>query len=192
MPYESCPRCGLRIYCVRGEECPRCGTRLGVRPRDVQAPAEWPTAAGEPRTPVERVLARARRELRMDAAVLTEVVDGREVLLASVGNGRIPGLVAGAAAPLEDTICRMLLEGAIEGIVRDAAGDERTRALPAVTLTGLGAYIGVPVTAEAARVYVLCCLAGEARRDLTEADLWFLRGLVASLQPAIDAQPGAG
>jgi ribosomal protein L37E len=188
MPYESCPRCGLRTYCVSGEECPRCGTPLGAPARGGNAPPEWPTAAAQPRTAVERVLARARRELRMDAALLTEVVDGREVVLAAVGNGRIPGVVAGAGAPLDETICRMLLDGTIDGIVRDTAGDARTRELPAVQLAGLGAYIGVPLTAMAAHEYVLCCLAGEARSDLTDADLCFLRGLIATLTPAIEAQ----
>jgi GAF domain-containing protein len=188
MPYESCPHCGLRTYCVSGEECPRCGTPLGAPGRGGTAPPEWPTAAAQPRSAVERVLARARRELRMDAALLTEVVDGREVVLAAVGNGRIPGVVAGAGAPLDETICRMLLDGTIDGIVRDTAGDARTRELPAVQLAGLGAYIGVPLTAAAAHQYVLCCLAGEARPDLADADLCFLRGLSATLAPAIEAQ----
>jgi GAF domain-containing protein len=174
---------------VSGEECPRCGTPLGVLPRSAHGPPEWPTASSEPRTAVERVLARARRELRMDAALLTEVVDGREVVLAAVGNGRIPGLVSGAAAPLDDTICKHLLEGTIESIVRDTAGDERTRDLPVVKLAGLAAYIGVPLTGAAARLCVLCCLAGEARPDLTDADVTFLRGLIGTLRPAIDGQP---
>src|SRR4051812_34273609 len=144
MPYESCPRCGLRTYCVAGEECPRCGTPLGAAPRTGRALPEWPTAASTPRGPVERLLARARRELRMDAALLTEVVDGHEVVLAAVGNGRIPGVVSGANAPLRDTICQRLLDGTIDAIVRDTAGDTRTRDLPAVRTAGLGAYIGVP------------------------------------------------
>src|SRR3954469_2685199 len=190
MPYESCPRCGLRTYCVRGEECPRCATPLGAAPRAGPAPPEWPTAATTPRGPVERILARARRELRMDAALLTEVVAGREGVLAAVGNGRIPGVVAGAGAPLRDTICQRLLDGTLDGIVRDTAGDERTRDLPVVREAGLAAYIGVPLTAAAARIYVLCCLAGEVRPDLTDADVRFLRGLVESLRPAIEAVPG--
>jgi hypothetical protein len=188
MPYESCPQCGLRTYCVSGEGCPRCGTPLGVLPRAAQGPPVWPKASAEPRTAVDRVLCRARRELHMDAALLTEIVDGREVVLAAIGNGRIPGLVAGAAAPLEDTICKRLLNGTIESVVRDAVGDARTRDLPAVRLTGLGAYIGVALAGAAARRYVLCCLAGEARPDLTDADVRFLQGLVATLRPAIDAQ----
>jgi GAF domain-containing protein len=191
MPYESCPHCGLRTYCVSGEACPRCGTPLSVLPRAAHGPPEWPTASAEPRTAVERVLARARRELRMDTALLTEVVDGREVVLAAVGNGRIPGFVSGAAAPLDDTICKQLLDGTIDNVVRDTAGDARTRDLPVVKLTGLAAYIGVPVTGAAARRYVFCCLAGEARPDLTDADVRFLRGLVLTLRPAIDEQARA-
>jgi GAF domain-containing protein len=174
---------------VSGDECPRCGTPLGRTSRTAQAPPEWPTAAAEPRNAVERVLARARRELRMDAALLTEVVDGREVVLAAVGNGRFPGFVSGAGAPLDDTICKMLLDGTIDGVVRDTGGDARTRDLPVVQLTGLAAYIGVPLTGAAARQYVLCCLAGEARPDLTGADLGFLGALIGSLRPALDEQP---
>src|SRR5215210_1533142 len=191
MPYESCPQCGLRTYCVSGEECPRCGAPLGVLPRSAHGPPEWPTAAAEPRTAVERVLARARRELRMDAALVTEVVDGREVVLAAVGNGRIPGFVSGAAAPLDDTICKRLLDGKIGSVVHDTARDERTRDLPVVKLTGLAAYIGVPLNGAAARRYVLCCLAGEARPDLTDADVHFLRGLGGTLGTAIDGPAGA-
>jgi GAF domain-containing protein len=127
----------------------------------------------------------------MDAALLTEVAEGREIVLASIGNGRLPGLVSGAAAPLQDTICRRLLDGTIEGIVHDAVGDERTRDLAFVRLTGLAAYIGVPLTGAAARQYVLCCLAGEARPDLTDADVRFLHGLVGTLRPAIDAPPAS-
>jgi hypothetical protein len=38
---------------------------------------------------------------------------------------------------------------------------------------------------------VLCCLAGEARPDLTERDVQFLRGLVESVRPAVDRAAGA-
>lgn len=192
MPYESCPRCGLRTYCVSGEDCPRCGTPLGVAPRAASDPPEWPSAASEPRTAIERVLTRARRELRMDAALLTEVVRDSEVVVAAVGNGRLPGFARGMSAPLRDTICKQLLDGTIDHVVRDAAGDARTRDLPAVRSAGLAAYIGVPLTGAAARRYVLCCLAGEARPDLTDADVAFLRGLVASLGTVIGEHGAVG
>ena len=56
----------------------------------------------------------------------------------------------------------------------------------------MGAYVGVPMTGAAARRYVLCCLAREARPDLGESDLRFLRGLVESVRPAVDRAAGAG
>jgi GAF domain-containing protein len=127
----------------------------------------------------------------MDAALLTEVVGDSEVVLAAVGNGRLQGFDSGVTAPLHDTICNQLLNGSIDHVVRDAASDARTRDLPAVRLAGLAAYIGVPLTGAAARRYVLCCLAGEARPDLTDADVAFLRGLVASLGTVIDEHGAA-
>jgi GAF domain-containing protein len=190
LPYESCPQCGLRTYYVSGEECPRCGTPLGGPPRLAARVPEW-RAGSEPRGAVEHVLAVARRELRMDVALLSEVRDGREIVLWAVGNGRMPEFVAGAAAPLRDTVCQRLLDGRIDSIVHDAQADTRVRDLPAVRDTGLGAYIGVPLTGSAARRYVLCCVAREARPDLSASDVRFLRGLVESVRPAVDRAAGA-
>jgi len=190
MPYASCPECGLRTYHVGGEECPRCGTPLGGRSRAGAPAPEW-RAPAAPQGAVDRVLAVARRELRMDVALLSEVRDGREVVLWAVGNGRIPAVVAGASAALSDTICRRLLDGTVAGIVHDAAADPRVRDLPAVRATGVGAYIGVPLAGAAARRYVMCCLAADARPDLSEHDLRFLRGLVESARPAVDRAAGA-
>jgi len=185
MPYQSCPACGLRTYCVSGEECPRCGTPLdGVRRASDAAPG-W-RADSEAHGAVERVLAVARRELRMDVAMLTEVRDGREEVRWVVGNGRMPAFVAGAGVPLDDTICKRLLDGTIAGVVPDAAADAVLRDLPVVRGTGLRAYIGVPVSGAALARYVLCCLALEARPDLSEADLRFVRGLVESVRSAVE------
>jgi hypothetical protein len=180
MPYESCPVCGLRMYVVSGEACPRCGTPLGGVPRSPAA-----AVRADPQGPVERVLEVARRELRMDAALLTEVREGREVLLQFVDRGRFPVLAAGMSAPLDDTICRQLLDGAIDGVVHDAAHDPRVCDLPGVRQAGVGAYIGVLLDGAAAERYVLCCLAREARPDLDDSDLRFLRGLVESMRVAM-------
>jgi GAF domain-containing protein/ribosomal protein L37E len=190
LPYQSCPECGLRTYYVSGDECPRCGTPLGGPPRATARIPEW-RAGNEPQGAVERVLAVARRELKMDVALLSEVRDGREIVLWAVGNGRLPDVVAGAAAPLRDTICQRLLDGTIDSIVHDARADARVRDLPTVRGGGLGAYIGVPLTGAAARRYVLCCVAGDARPDLSATDVRFLRGLVESIRPAIDRAAGA-
>jgi GAF domain-containing protein len=185
VPYQSCQECGLRTYYVSGEECPRCGTPLGAPRGDARGLPEWPGGSG-PQGAVERMLALARRELKMDVALLSEARHGHEVVLWAVSNGRLPAFAAGAEAPLGDTICQRLLDGAIDSIVHDTGADPRVRGLPVVRATGLGAYIGVPITAQAARRYVLCCLAAEARPDLTDADVRFLWGLVESVRPVVD------
>src|SRR4051794_41503079 len=96
MPYQTCPRCGLRTYYVNGDECPRCGTPLGDGRRT--AVLDWRPDT-EPRGSVERVLAVARRELRMDAAVLSEVRDRRQNILWATGNGPVPAVVAAGLPP---------------------------------------------------------------------------------------------
>ena len=64
----------------------------------------------------------------MDVALLSEVRDGREIVLWAVGNGRLPEFVPGASAPLRDTICQRLLDGTIDSIVHDARrGHARAR-----------------------------------------------------------------
>jgi GAF domain-containing protein len=188
MPYVRCPGCRLRTYCVSGEECPRCGAPLGGPPRTPAQPAP-PDAGPDPAPfggPIERVLALACSELSMDAALVSEIRDGREVVRWAVGGERIAGALPGASAPLEDTICRRLLDGDIGNVVEDTAADPHVGGLPAVRLGPIGAYIGVPMTSAAARRYVLCCLAREARPGLGDADVRFLLGLVESLRPRVD------
>ncbi len=43
----------------------------------------------------------------------------------------------------------------------------------------------MPFTGEDARLYVLCCLANEARPDLGDRDVRFLQGIAESLRPLL-------
>ena len=183
MAYVLCSECGLRTSGKGGEDCPRCGASLGGLP----SPATPSAPTDEvPAGPIERVLALAREELGMDAAVLSEVRAEHEVVLWAAGNGRLAGAAAGTAVALADTICRRLLDGTIDNTVPDVAGNPLLRDLPTVRDGPIGAYIGVALTVESARRYVLCCLACEARPDLGDADVRFLRGLVESVRPRLD------
>ena len=66
-------------------------------------------------------------------------------------------------------------------MIPDTAADPRTSDLPVTTAAGIGSWIGVRLSAENARLYVLCCLAREARPALGEGDVRFLRGLAESI-----------
>lgn len=131
----------------------------------------------------------ARAETSMDVAALGEIRDGREVVRLLAGEAESFGLAIGASLPVEDTFCQRLLEGRLGNVVRDAISDQRVRDLEVTRAAGIGAYIGVPLTALDARLYILCCLAHERRPALSERDVVFLRGLGETIMRELDAAP---
>jgi GAF domain-containing protein len=182
MPYISCPRCAVTTYCVRQEECPLCGTLL-----DAGGVAHGPLPRTQAAGPIGWALRMARAQIGIDAALLTEVRGEQEVVRHVVQDGAFPGIAAGLAVPLQDTICRRLLEGRIPNLVPDVGADPDLRELPAVAANGIGAYLGVHLTAADARLYLLCCLAREARPDLGDDDVRALRSVARRLRVTLDA-----
>ena len=127
--------------------------------------------------PITAALNLAQMETEMDIAVLSEVCDGHEVVRFAAGDVGSFGLRPDASMPIEDTYCHRLLTGRLSNVVPDAQADEQLRDLEITRAARVGAYLGVPLTALDARLYVLCCLAHERRPQLSERDVLFLRGL---------------
>jgi GAF domain-containing protein len=144
-----------------------------------------------PRVGVHRslldVLALARARTGADAALVSEVHDGVETVREVDQDGAFPAVVPGLSAPLRDTICERLLTGRIGHVVDDVRADPDLGALPLVRELRIGAYLGVPLTAADARTYLLCCIAREARRDLGDDEVRFVRGLAARVRATLDA-----
>jgi GAF domain-containing protein len=132
---------------------------------------------------VRAELAMLCRELDMDSALLSEIIGGREVVRWAAGEGDY----ASVSAPLEETICARLLDGRIGPLVSDTAAEPSLSRLQSVRDGTIRAYLGVPFTTADARIYVLCCLAQEARPDLGEPDVRFLRGLAESVRSHLDS-----
>jgi GAF domain-containing protein len=191
MPYLLCPSCGLPTYCVSEGDCPGCGTVLrarngppaGPRPAAARAPVRSVGSA------VQAELAVVCRELDVDSALVSEITAGHELVRWAAGEGDY----AGVSAPLPDTICERLLTGRIGPLVTDTAAEPSLRDLEAVRDGSIGAYLGVPFNTADARLYVLCCLANEARPELGESDVRFLRGLAESIRSLLEpAAPSSG
>lgn len=129
----------------------------------------------------------AREQLEMDVALLTQIEDGKEIVRESVGEWPVLGSLDGRSVSVEDTFCNRLLEGRISNYVADAAHDERVSDLGMAKSFGVGAWIGVPLELSDARLYMLCCLARDARPTLRDADVRFLTGLsetvISELEP---------
>jgi hypothetical protein len=132
---------------------------------------------------VQAELAMLCRELDMDSALVSEITGGREVVRWAAGEGDY----ATVSAALEETICARLLDGRIGPLVSDTAAEPSLNRLEAVRAGTIGAYLGVAFTTADARLYVLCCLAREARPDLGEGDVRFLRGLAESVRSHLES-----
>src|SRR3954469_23744724 len=122
---------------------------------------------------VHAELAMLCRELDMDSALVSEIIGGREVVRWAAGEGDYGSV----SAALEETVCARLLDGRIGSVVNDTTKEPSLETLEPVRDGTIGAYLGVPFTTADARLYVLCCLAREARPDLGERDVHFLRGV---------------
>ena len=132
---------------------------------------------------VRAELAMLCRELGMESALISEITGGREVVRWSAGKGDY----ATVSAALEETICARLLDGRIGPLVRDTGAEPSLNTLEAVRDGSIGAYLGVAFTTADARLYVLCCLAREARPNLGEEDVRFLRGMAESVRSHLES-----
>ena len=130
---------------------------------------------------VNAIVRLTRDLMDMDVALLTEIDDGKEVARKAAGEWPGVGSLEGGAIPLDETFCKRMLEGRIGNVVTDVPNDARVRDLGMAQALGVAAWIGVPIELADARLYVLCCLAHEARPSLDERDLRMLRGLAESV-----------
>jgi GAF domain-containing protein len=177
MPYVRCPTCDLTTYTTGTpygrDHCPGCDAELPRR--DVPR-----------QDPIEGVLRLARRELDMDAAFLGEITASEEIIRNVSGPVERFQLAEGMKIPLDDTVCRAVLEGRLPNVLQDLADDPACAALGLPRSPEIRAYIGVPLSTRDARRYILCCLARERRPELSGRDLHFLQGLAESARLALD------
>jgi putative nucleotidyltransferase with HDIG domain len=132
------------------------------------------------RTPetIERALAAAKGTLGMDVAFVSEVSKERMVFRKLVGDAESFGWREGESIPLDNTFCRLLLEGLLQNVIPDARDDEQVKYLDVTGEADIGCYIGVPITFSDGRLYgTLCALSHSPEPSLQERDAQFLRVL---------------
>jgi GAF domain-containing protein len=183
MPHLRCLGCGVVSYAPVQEAgaCPECGVPWPRRPDEV-------VHSDDPERRIGTLLRMARDLLDVDVAMLTEIRDGREHARLAVGDWPEMGPMAGRSLPLEDTFCRLMLEGRLPHAVPDATADTRVAGLPLVTEAHVRAYLGVPLEPAGAELYVLCCLAREARPSLGAREVKLLSGLAASVRAELQSR----
>ena len=182
MPYLRCIGCGVVSYAPvngAGAACPECGV-------------PWPASVDEvvhstdPGRRLDALVRMTRDLLDVDAALLSEIADGHETVRLAAGEWPELGPLPGPSVPLEETICRRMLEGRIGNVVPDAARDGGVADVAA--RFGVGAWLGVPIQVSEAELYVLCCLVREARPSIGPREVKLLTGLAESVRAELQSR----
>jgi len=132
------------------------------------------------RTPetTERVLVAAKEQLSMEVTFVSEFAEQRMMFRKLVGEAESFGWREGESLPLEDTFCRLLIEGSLPNVIPDAKTDERLKWLEVTAEADIGSYAGVPVKFSDGRLYgTLCALSHSPNPSLRERDAQFMRVL---------------
>lgn len=136
-----------------------------------------------------QALVRLTRDLLdTDVAALTEIRDGREIAQRVAGEWSGQTSLENISIPLDETFCQQMLEGRISNYIRDARVDEHVGELAMARHFGVRAWLGVPIKLSDMQVYVLCCLASEARPSIGEREVRLLRGLAESVRAELEAR----
>jgi GAF domain-containing protein len=184
MPYLRCTTCGALSYAPRnglGMSCPACGV-------PVTRPGEVAGDPGDPGRRLDHLLRLTRDLLDTDVALLTEIADGREIIRRFDGDWAAGGVFQDASASLEDTFCQRMLDGRIGNYIRDAQANDQVSELAMVRELGIRAWLGVPIRLSDMHLYMLCCLASEARPSIGEREVRLLAGLAESVRAELSAR----
>ncbi len=143
------------------------------------------------RTPetVGRVLEAAREELGMDVAFVSEFAHQRLIFRRLVGEAGSFGWQEGQSVPLDDTFCRLLLEGRLPSAIPDAKADGRVRFLEITGKAGIGSYVGAPIRFSDGTLYgTICVLSHSPEPSLAARDAQFVRVLARLVAEQIERE----
>jgi signal transduction histidine kinase len=142
-----------------------------------------------PPEPIEVILEAAREELGMEVAFVSEFDQQRMVFRELVGEAESFGWREGESVPLDDTFCRLLLEGRLPNAIPDAKADGRVRFLQITGKAGIGAYVGAPIRFSDGTLYgTFCLLSHSPEPSLVERDEHFVRVLARLVAEQIERE----
>ena len=135
-------------------------------------------ASERPPELIDRALAVAREELGLEVTFVSEFAEQRMIFRKLVGDAESFGWREGESIPLDETFCRLLIEGRLPNVIPDATSDERVNWLDVTGEAGIGSYVGVPIRFSDGRSFgTLCALGHSPDPSLNEHDARFMRVL---------------
>lgn len=97
-----------------------------------------PPSAPAPSLGLQQVLEMAQRHLQMDLTFLAEFRDGRKVFRGFGGEAGSFGWALNDELALQDTYCRLMVDGALPPAVPDSAAEPAVRDLPVTLDAAIG------------------------------------------------------
>ncbi len=138
---------------------------------------------------IERALEAVKEELGMDVAFVSEFTRRQMVFRKLVGEAESFGWREGESIPLDDTYCRLLMEGRLPSVINDAKADERVKHLDVTGEARIGSYVGVPIRFSDGRLYgTLCALSHAPDHSLRERDARFVRVLARLVAEQLEGE----
>jgi len=138
---------------------------------------------------IEWVLEVAREELGMEVAFVSEFTQQRMVFRKLAGEAESFGWKEDESVPVDDTFCRLLLEGHIPNVIPDAKADGRVNFLNVTGKADIGSYVGAPVRFSDGRLYgTFCVLSHSPEPSLAERDAQFIRVLARLVAEQIERE----
>jgi signal transduction histidine kinase len=138
---------------------------------------------------IERVLEAAREELGMEVAFVSEFTQQRMIFRKLVGEAESFGWQEDKSVPLDDTFCRLLLEGRLPNVIPDAKADGRVNFLNVTGKADIGSYVGAPIRFSDSRLYgTFCVLSHSPEPSLMERDAQFMRVLARLVAEQIERE----
>ena len=138
---------------------------------------------------IEWVLEVAREELGMEVAFVSEFTQQRMVFRKLAGEAESFGWKEDESVPVDDTFCRLLLEGHIPNVIPDAKADGRVNFLNVTGKADIGSYVGAPVRFSDGTLYgTFCVLSHSPEPSLAERDAQFIRVLARLVAEQIERE----
>jgi len=138
---------------------------------------------------IEWVLEVAREELGMEVAFVSEFTQQRMVFRKLAGEAESFGWKEDESVPVDDTFCRLLLEGYIPNVIPDAKADGRVNFLNVTGKADIGSYVGAPVRFSDGTLYgTFCVLSHSPEPSLAERDAQFIRVLARLVAEQIERE----
>jgi signal transduction histidine kinase len=138
---------------------------------------------------IEWVLEVAREELGMEVAFVSEFTQQRMVFRKLTGEAESFGWKEDESVPVDDTFCRLLLEGYIPNVISDAKADGRVNFLNVTGKADIGSYVGAPVRFSDGTLYgTFCVLSHSPEPSLAERDAQFIRVLARLVAEQIERE----